>query len=418
MIEKTFFELLKGKISALRPSEAHRSDDWLALEAQLDEVLPQEKKRRPLLLPFLLFTGLLLSNGVWWVTHNKSLSDAQKMGNQIHTLQKAFDSIANKSVINHTDTVWRTIYIEKTKQTIKNTSNFSENRPLSILDKKQEKNAVKSDLSEELTPKMPNIGTAIKAIEIQGKSVENSPKAVLQIAKLPIVLKILPSEMATQTLVLDNEPIIIAKKSKAKIFKTPSVKIGLKADYISPRSTGLTAQSGVGLGIESSIGFTKHLSLVGAIGMARFNYIATQKDAILGSPEELPASANQPNTSIQMHMKNQGCMHYDLSLRYTFSPIGHLKPFIGVGVCGMVLSPFQMGLEVQNMQTMVIQQSNFQVTPKMHQQNMVHVSSGFNVPISQRLSVSFEGYYMRQWQKMVALSPDFIGIRTGVHYGF
>lgn len=418
MIEKTFFELLKGKISALRPSEAHRSDDWLALEAQLDEVLPQEKKRRPLLLPFLLFTGLLLSNGVWWVTHNKSLSDAQKMGNQIHTLQKAFDSIANKSVINHTDTVWRTIYIEKTTQTIKNTSNFSENRPLSILDKKQEKNAVKSDLSEELTPKMPNIGTAIKAIEIQGKSVENSPKAVLPIAKLPIVLKILPSEMATQTLVLDNEPIIIAKKSKAKIFKTPSVKIGLKADFLNPLSSAMTTHSGVGMGVQSSIRFTKHLSMVGAIGMARLNYTATNKDAIVGLSEELPAVVNQPNSTVQMHVNNQGCMHYDFSLRYTFSPIMKMKPFVGAGFSGMSLRPYQMDLQVMNMQNMMTHSSNFQVTPKMQLQQMFHLSGGIELPISRRFSFDFEGYFMREWQKTVAVSPDFMGLRAGIHYSF
>jgi hypothetical protein len=429
MTEGNLFERLQNKLSALHPSEEHRVDDWAALEAQLDKVLPQEKKRRrPFIIPLFLLTTLLLSNGIWWWKHNKSSIYTQKIENQVNTLQKAFDSVVNKPVITRTDTVWRTIYIEKkTAHTLENISNFNKNTnnytgniPFSMTEKMYLTNSVSTVIGTEQRTVVFSKGveTGISTTKMDSNLVKKTRQNVFSTPKLPTEQHLLAIEKTPIISPLEIKPITIIEKHKSSIFKIPTLKLGLKADYLNPRSTGLTAQNGIGIGIQGAIGFTKHLSIIGAMGMARFNYTATNKDAILGSPEELPALANQPNTSIQMHMKNQGCMHYDLSLRYTFNPIAQVKPFIGIGFGGMVLSPYQMDLEVRNIQTMMVQQSNFQVTPKMQQQQMIHLSSGFDIPISRRLSFSFEGYYMRQWKKTVALSPDFIGIRTGVHYGF
>ena len=133
MIDKNFFESLYEKLTALRPSEAHREDDWAALEAQLDVVLPQkEKRRRPFLLPLILLAGLLLSNGIWWQVHDRELVHTQQVEKQVNTLKNIVDSIEKTSVTNHTDTVWRTIYIEnKMNNFIEKTNDLSQNTPKS-----------------------------------------------------------------------------------------------------------------------------------------------------------------------------------------------------------------------------------------------------------------------------------------------
>lgn len=448
MTDDNLFDHFRSKLSALRPSEAEMANDWAALEAQLNAVVPQEKKRRPLLLPFLLFAGLVLSNGLWWAVHHSALNNVQQVENQVNTLQKIIDSIEHKQVIHRTDTIWRTIYIKENMTGFnRNTSDFKENRPLSILEEKQEnsnlttkiagvfnakhpnrpfrileekkeKDSPKTEVTEVTSSKVERLREEKEAIEVTPKMVENTQQVVLPIAKLPIELKILTLETPMQAPFLDNKPIVITEKTKPLFFRHPSVKIGLKGDYLTPRSAGLMAQNGIGMGVQTSIGFTKHLSVVGAIGMARLNYTATDKDAVLGTSEALTAAVNQPNSTVQMHINNQGCMHYDLSLHYTFSPIVKLMPFVSMGFGGMTLRPFQMDMQVMNNQTMMVQQSNFQVNPTIHRQLMSHLSAGFEIPISRHFSMSFEGYYMRYWLKTVALSPDFMGVRTGFYYGF
>ncbi|MBL7818883.1 MAG: hypothetical protein JNL70_28040 [Saprospiraceae bacterium] len=422
MTGKNFFESLYEKLTALRPSEAHREDDWAALEAQLNVVLPQkEKRRRPFLLPLILLAGLLLSNGIWWQVHDRELVHTQQVEKQINTLKNIVDSIEKTSVINRTDTVWRTIYIgnkmndfiEKTNDLSQNTPKSSTNNNFLIAQKEHQTEPVSLE-----TMSLKELNTAMTSLKSETNLVKNTRQSVSEILEIQTELKALTFEKTPIIQPFDNKPIIISEKNTPLFLKHPAVKIGLKADYLTPLSTSLTTHSGVGMGVQSSVRFTKHLSVVGTMGMARLNYTATNKDAILGSPEELPSGANQPNTSLQMHMKNQGCMHYDLSLRYTFNPISKINPFIGVGFASMILKPYQMDLQVQNNQTMVISQSSFQVTPKMSQHQMFHLSTGIEMPLSQRISFSFEGYFMRQWQKTVALSPDFMGIRTGVHYGF
>jgi hypothetical protein len=422
MTDKNFFELLKNKISALRPSETHQADDWAVLAAQLDEVLPQKKERRRLfILPFLLFAGLLLSNGVWWAVHHNTSNNMQHLENQAISLRKYIDSIEQKQIINRTDTVWRTIYIEKeTNQPIGKTTHFNKNKnsffekmPLSTSEKVQESNAISMGKS---SSNGANIDGATDGFKTN--ALENTRQPVWATQAILTKIKPLMLEKIPKNPNFEPKPIIITEKTKPRFLKTPSVKIGLKADFLNPHSAGLTAQTGIGLGVQSSVRFTKHLSIVGAIGMARLDYTATDKDAIIGSPEELPAVVNSPNTTLQMHMKNQGCMHYDLSLRYTFSPVLKIKPFLGAGFAGMTLRPFQMDLQVKNTQMMMVHQSNFEVIPAMQQQKMAHISGGFELPLSRHFSLDFEGYYMRLWKKTVALSPDFIGIRAGIHYGF
>lgn len=114
MAEKNFFDLLKEKMAALRPSARHREDDWTALTARLNEALPQQPqdRRRAWLPLLLLLLALLSSNALWWNESLENRTAMRRVEVQLAGLQTSVSSLRAVSPTVRTDTVWRTVYIQ------------------------------------------------------------------------------------------------------------------------------------------------------------------------------------------------------------------------------------------------------------------------------------------------------------------
>ncbi len=417
MMEKGFTKRLKEKLISLRPSETHKEEDWGLLFQQLETALPQKKKRYAFfILPFLLGLALVGTNGVWWLKYQRISAEKEQAINQLATFQNEVKPIQKEPISIKTDTLWRTIYRDRktTVYTVTPSSDEAKsikggiNNPLNR--QEQAENKLQSD---SITSKI-NIAIEKTDINIQPFTANNSSKQFGDILPLQANIRLLDIPKKPFLALSDNSKPTI---QNAPITR-PNYQIGLKTEFASPISAGLMPNIGFGMGLYGSLGFSKHWRISGSMGMVYLNYTATDKTALLGSLEELPTIANSPNSLTQMHMKNQGCMRYDLNLQYLFTPIKKLKPFISAGIGGMFMQAYQMDLKVQNMQNMMIHQSNYQVNPQKHDQQMYRLSVGFELPLSKHIGVNIEGYYMREWRKAVALAPDFIGIQTGVHYNF
>ncbi|MCK6695476.1 MAG: hypothetical protein L6Q97_25660, partial [Thermoanaerobaculia bacterium] len=113
MAEKNFFDLLKEKMAAFRPSARHRDEDWAALSAKLDQVLPpRPHDRQRLWVPLLLLLfALLSSNALWWKENRDDRMAIHRLEVQLAGLQTIVKALKPSEPTVRTDTVWRTVYI-------------------------------------------------------------------------------------------------------------------------------------------------------------------------------------------------------------------------------------------------------------------------------------------------------------------
>ncbi len=458
MTEKDFSKRLQDKLSAFQPDASHRAEDWDLLNQQLDAVLPTAKKRRRLLwLPWALGAVLVVSNGLWWfnqgnnadnvrveqrldklenrvsMVENKDLEVSENLKTppnlsskpqnteggqnkfQLSNLGFRRQSVAQNSSLKpqNTEGVGNRFQISdfrfQVSESTQNSSSYSQNSIITPLDLSKNKGLVtENDSQAAINNNLQNIGNQSVVTNNDAQDKQNNFQAI---DFLKPVLK----------------PLIVAENGVTPLIKaaqfTPlskrfSFQLGLKTELITPRSTGVTSEAGYGVGVQGGVGFGKHWRVVGGLGMVYLNYTATDKNALLGSPEGLPNVVNTPNTTTQMQMNNQSCMRYELSARYALQPSWRLKPFVGVGVSGMLMSAYQMDLQVQNMQNMTVHQANIHVNPQTHRQQMYRLSTGFEVALSRRVSWGLEAYYQRLFKKTTAVAPDFMGLQAEIFYIF
>lgn len=417
MSERHFFDRLREKLSTITPAEKHKAEDWAMLSQQLDTVLPQKKNRpRLFFLPFILGASLLISNVWWWQVHQHDLAAKQA---QIAGIQQ--NLVASKEQIkNLKDSVALLIIHNEQISEQDKSEYFKETKQTTALVQRKNDNIDNK--------------TAFQSIRIP--IVETSKSAIINsITDKPISENITDkSSKNTQTITeIDSKvhqqiPIYSLNENKAlfiitpqplkKIAQKPRFQIGISTEYIQPYSTGLKAETGIGYNLEAGLNLSNHWQVMGSMGMMFLNYTATDKEAILGSAEDLPSIVNTPNSSIQMHMKNQGCMRYDLNVKYIFNPIKTIKPFVGWGISGMQMKRTNMDLQVQDMHAMMIHQSSIQVNPQAHKLQFYRFNAGFELPLTQHFAFGFEAYYMRQWNKTEKLAPDFMGLKSAIQYRF
>jgi Outer membrane protein beta-barrel domain len=430
MSERHFFDRLRQKLSTIRPAETHKAEDWAMLSQQLDTVLPQKNNRRKLLfLPLLLWVSLVITNVWWWHVHQHDLADKQQAVVQIAGIQQ--NLVANEEQIkNLQDSVIR--FTNKSQIAAQNKDRyFIEAKQTKALAQWQmgsqnitlpyafEKNTAQPIQKQNQMPIAEiNKSAAINLDTdnlISDNIIDKASENTQTITKLDS--KIL-KRTAIASLNENKALFIITPKPLKQIAQKPTFQIGISTEYIRPYSTGLTAETGIGYNLDAGLNLSKHWRAMGSMGMMFLNYTATDKEAILGSAEDLPSIVNTPNSSTQMHMKNQGCMRYDLNVRYFFNPTATIKPFVGWGISGMQMKKANMDLQVQDVQAMMIHQSSIQVNPQAHKLQFYRFNAGFEVPLTQHFALGLEAYYMRQWNKTKKLAPDFMGLKSAIQYRF
>lgn len=404
MPNNDFEERFKGKLSDLQPSEIHRDEDWALLGQQLDTALPlQKRRRRVLFLPLFLVGALVLSNGLWGFYFNQLSTEKNELVSQLATVQSAAQSVQNTHFSTKTDTIYQKIYVFP-----KNTTpQYFEQKSVKTPFLNTNQTAVLTTQNDSWVRQKPDFDT----IKISSSTTPSRTPEASASLPTPVVNLTLRSELPSVVTPPQTTTLVASKT------KHPTFQMGLRTELISPLSTGLKMEAGYGFGLQAGIKFNKNWQLNGGVGMVFLNYTATDKTAILGAPE-LPAAANSPNALAQMHMNNQGCMRYDLNLRYGFTPLARLQPFLSVGMTGMKMQAHQMNVQVFDAQNTMIYQTNFTAMPQVHNQHLYRLGAGVYLPLSQRIGMDAEAYFMRQWRKTTALAPDFIGLQVGLNYNF
>ena len=426
-----FFDRLKQKMTALRPSEQHRKDDWETLSERLNTALPVQprERRRVLVLPLLLFTAFLSSNAVWWHAQQTALSKAKQLEVQVEELQSTIVSLQDQQPVVHTDTIYKIVYVrekmpaEESRFLIKNIST-----PENTLIAAQGSNLLPEQTNiAPLPDRTASISALASAKNAATKVVmsenyvwsENLP--VLSVHQ-PIPLKIQQPtinihKMAVSNVAPEEKLTHTATENIVAALRPKFFKVGANIGWLHAVSPGLMHEGGFGGGLNGSVGFSRHWSLSTGFNAGKLHYKAHTPEAVLGSPELLMLPSADHHFA-ELDVTGQQLIQFDIGLRYTFLQPGKPRPFIGLGWTSQTVMPFSVVYEIQHEPTGMIEKGIYAVTERTRLPFSLGLSSGLEMPVSKRFDLVLEANYVRQWKKINSRVPDLLGVRGGIHWLF
>lgn len=452
MAEKNFFDLLKEKMAALRPSAWHREADWAALTARLDQALPRQPQdqRRSWVPLLLLLLTLLLSNVLWWRESRESRIAMRRVEVQLAGLQTSFASFKPATSVVRSDTVWRTVYIQApsrdrfTIPLLAQPNEILADNGIPVDRKKdfgtQKSVSLPANTNYPLTQKNAGIDTDRNNPDIpdetarqpgfsnpgQDTTTKTERIIPLQILELPEWTFLKTSAQRAPFFNLDDILITELKPHKPTrpfgpllldALRPKYVKVGATAGWLHPSSPALMHQAGYEAGAQGAIGFSRHWSLILEYTYGQLHYEADKPSAILGSPE-FPALPSPEHRFEHLDLQRQSLRQFGLGLRYTFSEWHKTRPYIGLNWGNQTVSPFTVKYEIKHEPSNTFQPSILVVDKTTRLRNVLRLGAGLEVPLSRRFDLTIEGFYMRQWDKKSKDTLDPMGLRLGANWAF
>jgi len=446
MTEKKFFDLLKEKMDGLRPPVKHRSGDWAALHSRLDQVMPQapDKPRRPFALPLFFGAALLFSNAAWVQSYLTGQSKIMQLEAKLSGLQNAALLPGNAPLEVRIDTIWKTVYLpisdlgnqdlwrnETTNSALVFQPRLSSRNNLADIPalafsstEALQREATSENIS--LPAAEPSVLTATM---FSAEAAEN----LGILGDLAAKTTAIPSIKTLQLSVIEQEkqkeipPVNLlsetSKKKKAGTFEkdlTQALRpkffsIGANVAWLDLLSPQLMHKGGFAYGLSGQIGFSPHWSLTLSYKLGQLHYKAHNPESILGKPV-LPEPSSPDHHYLEFDLTGQKIRQFDVGFQYSFTQIGKLKPFIGMGWGGIIVQPFVMEYELQHEPTDVIEKGFFEVTQPTLLNNIIRMGAGIEVPLSGALNLKLEGFYLRQWDKKNGNDPDLMRIGIGLNW--
>lgn len=408
MAEKNFFDLLKDKMAALRPSEKHRDDDWGALGERLNAALPQQPKgrRRTIVLPLLLIAALMSSNAVWWHSSQCDQIARTRLEAQVIDLQKINSKLASTQETQPhkaiRDTLWRTVYIRSSEKRYE-----------------QSASSEKSGFTDSVQTVPGKTSNMISDDKIASDSIlktsdstlaEHSSLSLIDTSKFKL-------DFPESLLEAEKKPVEPFADKLLDALRPKFFKVGVNIGWLYANSTGLMHEGGILYNLRGEIGLSRHWSVMANLGMGRLHYKAHSPEAILGAPD-FPMLPSMEHHLTEMDVTGQKIHQFGLGLRYTFAQPGKPRPFLGIDWSGQTLMPFTIEYEIQHEPTGSIQKAVLEVTSRTRMRNILGLEAGIQMPLSPRFDLSLEGFYQRQWKKPSSIAPDFLGIQAGINWLF
>lgn len=438
MADKNFFDLLRDKMAALRPSEKHRDDDWVALGERLNATLPQQPKgrRRTIVLPLLLIAALMSSNAVWWHSSRCDRASLTRMEVQVNDLQKTITKLAStQETLQHKvirDTLWRTVYIRSNETRYEQSARI-EKSGVAVSMGSQEDRFYSSGIT--IFPPNLNSGFADSVQTASGKTSNIISDGKISKTATDSILKLSDRTLAEHSslVLIDtskskpnfHESITKEEKKPTEPFSEKLIdalrpkffKVGVNIGWLYANSKGLMHEGGFLYNLSGEIGLSRHWNVLANLGMGQLHYKAHTPEAILGTPD-FPMLPSMEHHLTEMDVTGQKIHQFALGLRYTFAQPGKPRPFLGLGWGGQTLLPFSIEYEIQHEPTGTIQKGVLEVTARTQMRNILSLSGGIEMPLSPRFDLSLEGFYQRQWKKQSGIAPDMLGIQAGINWLF
>ncbi|MEZ4940635.1 MAG: hypothetical protein R3D58_07195 [Saprospiraceae bacterium] len=447
MTENNFYNVLKEKLAAFRPSLRHYEEDWLSLSDRLDLALPQVfRDRRQVVLPLLLmFVALLLSNLLWWKESRENRIAIQSLSMQLSGLQTSITSLNNPAPVTLKDTVWQTVYLKATdqkpfdKRTTGQRIVDSGRNSLLKWEPGVGNNLLNRSTTEPNAFEQQQTGRDIDADKnesiIQDRvadNVEYSNAGLGHVAGTmyhlsPLDIPIIPF-LKTSTKRAEFTPdmvLTLAPKRNPrplgplllKALKPEYIKAGLVTAWLYPVSPDLIHQSGFLIGVQSGIGFRRHWSLTLEYTYSQLHYESSDPAAILGAPD-YPVVLSPDEHFTHLDLRRQAIRQFGIGLRYSFSQLGKIRPYAGLNWGNQTLMPYSVAYEVELEPSNTLEQGTFAVDKTTRLQNIMRIGTGLEVPVSRHMDFTVEAFYAHQWSKKNRGAPGMTGIRAGMNWMF
>ena len=423
MAEKRFFDLLKEKMSALRPSEQHRDEDWAALGDRLNLALPERRRqpRRALVLPLLLLAAFLMSNAAWWQSHRQHRAAMDTLEKQIVTLQSSLEAQKTARLTLRTDTIWRTVYVREplafqpvSRSQRQSASVESPDLPFDLTtdayDARPEPNKAAPAGTAEARAQAPVLSSAA---QVAGFPLLATPGLVPLQRPVPRLSPIrIPADEAST----DDQAINPTGKNWLDAIRPKYFKVGASFGWMMAGSPGLMHEGGFSGSVEGLIGLSRHWGLTARYSAGQLHYKGHEAAAVLGAPA-LPDPGYGQHLS-EVDVTGQKFRQFDLGLRYTFSRPGKPRPFVGLSWGNLVLLPYTVEYELRYEPSGNIQKAVFSVEDQTRLRNLLRLGTGVEIPLSPRFDLTLEGAWQRPWKKPHRLTPDLLGIQGGLYWLF
>lgn len=445
MAEKSFFDLFKEKMAALRPSAQHREDDWAALAQRLDQTMPpQSRKRRQLWAPLLLLLlTLLASNALWWQQNRENRMAMRQLETRLSGLQATIVSLKPALPIIRTDTVWQTIYVRVPGQETLTRPYTSHTNPgttdddLPVYPEPVQKAAFHQINNAQRINQENFTDTLVKHItDSNGSYRDFSQYTDISKDEVPLIPLVDILENAGPAM-LETTPdkavfspgLVIASSARKHIpvrpfgpvllnaLKPKYLKVGAIAGWLNPLNHALRHEIGFETGIQANVGFSRHWSLVLEYTFGQLHYESNDPNAILGSPEfpQLPSAAHHFE---HLDLQRQPLRQFGMGLRYTFLQPGKARPYIGLQWGGQTVMPYRVEYEIRHEPSNTSETAVLSVENSTYLPNVLRFGAGIEMPLFNQLHFSAEGFYLGQWKKQNRGALGMAGLRIGTNWLF
>ncbi|MCK6691582.1 MAG: hypothetical protein L6Q97_05710 [Thermoanaerobaculia bacterium] len=445
MAEKFFFDILKEKMAAIKPSVRHREADWVTLSARLDHALPgPARKRRLSWLPLLLlFLALGSSNLFWWQNNREYRKTIQRLEVQLAGLQTTVTAIQATKPEARTDTIWKNVYIRipaqeavvASGQTYPGAKNLNIDQVAARIygQKRSFRQKAGSDETQpEVMTKIPE--KKIPPFADEGASLSGTERDAVDIARPNAALRILKTGdlngVATTIHRKDFMPAhVLTRLARSYIpvrpfgpvllhaIKPKYLKIGAIAGWLQPLSPSLIHEIGFEAGVQANIGFSRHWSIVLEYTFGQLHYESNDPNAILGAPA-LPPLPSPAHHFEHLDLQRQPLRQFGMGLRYTFLQPGKVRPYIGLQWGGQTVMPYRVEYEIRHEPSNTSETAVLTVENSTYLRNTLRFGAGLDAPLFKQLHFTAEGFYLGQWKKQNRGALDMIGLRVGTNWLF
>lgn len=446
MASKNFFEMLKDKIASLRPSTRHREEDWSALADQLDQAMPQRHfERQRALVPLLLLLALFLSNAFWWQTSRENQVAMQGLEVQMASLQNVVESLKSAAPDIHTDTVWRNVYVQTPYQTLFLSPSRMSGAQKAEFRQVSADNTLNPERKTAIQSAFPSAWKALDSPEdnpvghtvfpreqkVEGGQADRDQQETGSLAHIKLLptsgpgllewktpsMRYVP-EFLSDSLVKPFNPRRPFVPTLLHTLKPEYIKVGGIAGWLHPLSPAVIHQIGFEAGIHGLIGFSRHWSLALEYTYGQLHYEASNPSAILDTPEFPPLQSAEYRFT-HLNVNKQAIQQVGLGLRYTFNEWRkNIRPYVGLNWGQTTVLPYTLEYEVEHEPSNTIQKKTLSVDQKVKLRHMIRLGTGLEIPLSRRLNLTAEGFYMRQWKRKDKNQMGFTGIRAGLNWAF
>jgi len=218
---------------------------------------------------------------------------------------------------------------------------------------------------------------------------------------------------------IPNIPVVEPKLKKKKLaqliypMRPKALLLGVNGGLAFPFAKDLESQNGYALGIKADISFSESFRIFTDFSYLQLIYNSDKINESIGVPEIDPPSDNFIFKTAQVAMPS---LQYSIELKYLFQTNTRFKPYIGLGLSFTSRLPYEIVYDFDDPITGIEISRDLRIDGKASLENQWLINFGLDYKVNKKWSWQVNGFLRNAVKKTDIISPNIIGLRTGVFY--